>query len=230
MTQAPRLSCIIPAYNEAARISAVLATVIAHPLLDEVIVVDDASTDGTADIAAATGVRVIRLHPNRGKTGALAAGIAAATSSHLLFLDSDLLGLTAADVTALAQPVIDGRAEVSISLRGNTPRLWRMIGLDYISGERVFPRDMVQDRLDSLLALPKFGFEVYLNSLWIERQVSVAVVRWPGVASPSKAAKRGGAWAGIKADAAMMRDIFRTVTPMTTLTQIRALRTRIAPL
>lgn len=68
-----RLSCIIPAHNEAARLGGVLAAVSGHPLIDEVIVVDDASRDTTAEIAGqAFGVTLIRQERNTGKTRAVA--------------------------------------------------------------------------------------------------------------------------------------------------------------
>ena len=55
----------------------------------------------------------------------MAFGLAATRSDYILFLDADLLGLTAADVTALLQPVLQGRADTAISLRGNAPRVWQ---------------------------------------------------------------------------------------------------------
>ncbi|HEY0275574.1 MAG TPA: glycosyltransferase family 2 protein, partial [Paenirhodobacter sp.] len=110
------LSCVIPAYNEAPRIAAVLASVIGHPAIDEVIVVDDGSSDGTAAIVAGlAGVRLIRMPQNGGKSRAVAAGIEAALGTFILLLDSDLIGLSGADMNALIAPVRAGRAEVSIS-------------------------------------------------------------------------------------------------------------------
>lgn len=221
-----RVSCIIPAYNEAARIGAVLAAAAGHPALAEVIVVDDGSRDGTAEIAAAmAGVRVIRQPQNGGKTRALVTGIAAASGELLLFLDADLEGLTHADISALVAPVAAGGAEVSISLRRNAPALWRRIGLDYISGERVMPRRLLDGRAAELNALPKFGFEVFLNRLWLDADCRIAVVRWDGVASPWKNRKYG-LRAGLRADLGMLADIFRVIGPGAILAQIFAMRRR----
>ena len=220
----PSVSCIIAAFNEADRIAGVLAALSGHPGIAEIIVVDDGSADGTARVAEAVAdVRVIRLSPNRGKTWALSVGIEAAAHPLLLLLDADLLGLTPDDLTALIVPVQQGRADVAISLRGNAPRLWHLIGLDYISGERVLPRALLAERTEDLRRLPRFGFEVHLNGLLIDRRSRLAVVRWPNVKSPMKTAKRG-LLLGIRSDVRMMQDIFRTVPPVAALRQIIRLR------
>ena len=231
MTGFDGLTCILPAYNEAPRIGAVLDCVTPHPRVDEVIVVDDGSTDGTAWIAEqaaakAPKLRVLRQAQNGGKSRAVARGIAAARRSHVMLLDTDLTGLTPRDLDALIGPVALGRAGAALSLRGNAPWPWRALGIDYISGERVMPRALLADRLDALAALPGFGLEVFMNDLWLDAGWPIAVVPWPGVASPLKAAKAGGWRAGLGADAAMMRDIFRTVPVPATLRQIATMRAR----
>ncbi|SOB94428.1 glycosyltransferase family 2 protein [Rhodobacter maris] len=216
------LSCIIPAYNEAPRIEAVLNSVVGHPLIDEVIVVDDGSRDGTADVAARVpGIRLIRLPQNRGKSWAVAEGIAAAEHDLILLLDSDLLGLAPESLAALIFPVREGRADVTISLRGNAPFLWRLIGLDYISGERVLPKALIGSP-EALRALPRFGLEMHLNRRMIAARARIMVVLWPKVASPWKGSKRGR-WAGIKADIAMLADMFRTVPLPAAMAQIWAM-------
>jgi glycosyltransferase involved in cell wall biosynthesis len=218
------ITCLIAAYNEAARIGTVLQAAAGHPLLAEVIVIDDGSGDGTAEVAdRVPGVTVLRQAVNRGKTWALSVGIEAASTPHLLLLDADLVGLSPAHLTALIAPVRSGQADVSVSLRGNAPRPWRWLGLDYISGERVVPREMLAGRVDELRGLPKFGFEVALNRTILDRRARLEVVRWPGVSSPLKAAKHG-VWAGIRGDAGMMADIFRTVPPLEAARQIAGLR------
>ncbi|MCG8710216.1 glycosyltransferase [Brenneria sp. 4F2] len=216
---AATFSCVIPAYNEAARIGAVLDAVADHPLLSEIIVVDDKSNDDTAGVAQGRGVTVIRLSQNRGKSWAVAEGVAAAAGSHLLLLDADLVGLTANDITSLIQPVKLQQVDASLSLRRNSPLVWRAIGLDYISGERVFARKLLESRLHELRHLPHFGLEVWLNNIWIDNKLRLKVVKWPRVSSPYKAAKMG--WLrGLRADALMMRDIFRTITLYAALRQI----------
>ncbi|MDP4034152.1 MAG: glycosyltransferase family 2 protein [Pseudorhodobacter sp.] len=225
MTSKPRVSCIIPAYNEAARIDTVLAVLCGHPLLEEIIVVDDGSSDATAEVARRAGARVIELARNCGKTAALVEGIVAAKGDIFLLIDADLVGLSADNVTALLTPVLAGMAAVAISLRGNAPLSWRLLGVDYISGERAFARDLLEGQHAVLRSLPRFGFEVHFNNLILARAAQVAIVDWPGVASPSKVRKRGFVH-GIWADFRMMADIFRVISPMTALRQIHGMRAR----
>ena len=218
------LSCIIPAYNEAARIAAVLAAVTDHPMIDQIIVVDDGSTDATsAVVSGIAGVQLITLAQNIGKTAALAVAIKQAQGDYLLLVDADLIGLAPRDLTALIEPVQSGRADVSISLRRNAPLIWRWIGLDYISGERVLPRVLITPHLDALARLPKFGFEVFLNGLIIAAQLRIAVVDWPRVESPLKSRKYG-AIAGIRGDFGMIRDLLRSVSALGLLHQITQMR------
>lgn len=219
-----RLTCIIPAYNEADRIGAVLSAVLGHPLIDEVLVIDDGSADATSAVVLGfPGARLITLPQNGGKTAALARGFAETQSEIILLIDADLSGLSPAHLTALISPVKSGRAHVSISLRGNSPALWRWIGLDYISGERAILRSLLLGQEEALRKLPKFGFEVFLNALILKAHARLAVVRLPGVKSPLKSAKYG-LWTGVAGDIAMMRDLFRVVPPLGLSRQIIQMR------
>ena len=192
-----------------------LAAVARHPLVDEVIVVDDGSTDATADVAAAVpGVRLVRARAEQRQDRG-AAGRAACWRGRRRCCCSTPTssGSQPRHVTALLRPVLDGRADVAISLRGNAPRLWRLIGLDYISGERVLPMDLLRPHLGELVDLPPFAFEVWLNRLSSSGAPARDRALAGGARARSRAAKLG-LLAGLRADAGMMRDIFRTVPPL----------------
>lgn len=115
------VSVIVPAYNEAAGIQATVTSLAAstHPV--EVVVVDDGSTDGTADLAEALGlpgVTVLR-QANAGKPAALNAGIAAAAHDLLVMIDGDTVlepGTVADLVQGFADPrvgAVSGNAKVA---------------------------------------------------------------------------------------------------------------------
>lgn len=81
---------ILPALNEEAALPAVLEDIARYLGPDvEVVVVDDGSTDRTAQIADDAGVRLVRHSNNRGKGAAMASGVAAAEGDYLVFMDAD---------------------------------------------------------------------------------------------------------------------------------------------
>jgi glycosyltransferase involved in cell wall biosynthesis len=210
-----KISCIIPTYNEEPRIHGILSIVAAHPLVHEVIVVDDGSKDKTHEVVR----EIARLYPkvkliihevNKGKSKAICTGVRESTGTFLMFIDADLIGVTEKSLTDLIDPVISGKADITISLRKNAPWLWHWIGLDYISGERVMPREFVYELLDKIERLKKFGLEAYINRFIIKYNFRIKVVQWPNVSSPYKYIK-SGKWKGFKGDVGMMVDIFATL-------------------
>lgn len=215
----PRISCVICAFNEAPRIAAVLAVAASHPLLAEVIVVDDGSTDGTSEVVRGfPGVRLLSHPSNRGKSAAMATGIAAAQSEWLMLLDADLKGLGPQHISALAAPVLAGRAEVSMSLRQNSLLIFRIIGLDFVSGERVVRKALLSEALTEIHGLPRFGIEVFMNRLIIMRGLPIAVTHWPQVTQSRKTEKLGY-WRGLRAEWRMIADLFKAAYPMALLGQ-----------
>lgn len=210
---ATRISCVVCAYNEADKIMNILSAVQHHPVLAEVIVVNDGSTDDTGMCNwAFPGVRIISYMPNRGKTYALSQGIAAATGDYLMLLDADLAGVTPADIQALAEPVLNGWAQVSISLRRNSLAIYRFIGLDFVSGERVIPARLVKRFANVMARLPRWGGEAFINSLITRERLSIAVVDWRGVFNIRKSQKLGQ-WRGMLAEVTMVADVFRVLSP-----------------
>jgi dolichyl-phosphate beta-glucosyltransferase len=115
------LSVVIPAYNEARRLPATLDRVHEHlaarGVPHEVLVVDDGSSDGTAEAARAAGglVRVLRHEPNRGKGYAVRRGMLAATGVLRLMTDADLS--TPIEELARLEAEIDRGFDVAIGSR-----------------------------------------------------------------------------------------------------------------
>jgi dolichyl-phosphate beta-glucosyltransferase len=118
----PRWSVVIPAFNEAERLPPFLEKVVAYfegrdePY--EVIVVDDGSSDGTADVVGARhlpSVRVLRLPANAGKGAAVRAGMLAAKGAYRLFVDAD--GATPIEELKRLEPTLVAGADVVIGSR-----------------------------------------------------------------------------------------------------------------
>lgn len=208
-----KLSCIICAYNEAPRIGAVLEVVSRHPLIDEVIVVDDGSTDNTAEVVRRYPAVLVSQSPNQGKSRAMNLGIAAAQCDTVMLLDADLKGLTADNLAALAEPVVSGRADVAISIRDNSLGIYKWLGLDFVSGERVLPKAILAETADEIDLLPRFGLEVFTNNLIIKRKMRIAPVRWRNVTQARKVEKLGW-WCGQLAELRMLRDVFKVIYPI----------------
>ncbi len=207
-----KISCIIPSYNEEKRIGNILQALSGHPLLHEVIVVDDGSRDATHKIVAQfPDVKLITNTKNQGKSVAVCNGIKAAQSDFILLLDADLIGLTSQNITDLITPVAHNVADVSISLRSNAPGIWRRLGIDYISGERVFPKHLLENHIDEIRALRPFGLEVFFNRWIIKHKCKIKIVSWRNVASPYKY-KKYGWYTGITSDIKMIFDILSTTS------------------
>jgi glycosyltransferase involved in cell wall biosynthesis len=116
LTQNPvRVSVIIPTHNEAQSIALVLAD-LPSDFTTEVIVVDSNSNDGTPEIAASMGARVV-AEPRRGYGRACLTGLAAANSPDVVvFLDGDYSDRPS-ELPILLAPIIEGRADITIGSR-----------------------------------------------------------------------------------------------------------------
>jgi cellulose synthase/poly-beta-1,6-N-acetylglucosamine synthase-like glycosyltransferase/peptidoglycan/xylan/chitin deacetylase (PgdA/CDA1 family) len=136
------VSVLVPAFNEAVGIEAAIRSLLAstHPVV-EVIVIDDGSTDGTADIVEGLGlpgVRVIR-QANGGKPAALNTGIRHARHEVIVMVDGDTV-LEAEAITRLVRPLADPRVggvsgNTKVGNRGGLLGRWQH--LEYVVGSNL---------------------------------------------------------------------------------------------
>lgn len=113
------LSVVIAAYNEAPRIGPILQEV--RDRADEVLVVDDGSTDGTADVARTAGARVLILERNLGYPAAVVRGLREASGDVLVTLDADGEH-DASLLDRIVHPIRDGEADLVLGVRSTLPR------------------------------------------------------------------------------------------------------------
>lgn len=150
-----QVCAIVPAFEEAARISTVLQALQKATLVDEIIVVDDGSRDQTeACVRGFPSVRYFHNPVNAGKAYSMCVAADQTRANILFFCDADLKGFTARHVDTTIRPVLAGRYEMFILSRwriNNRSTLW--------SGQRALTRAL-WDRVPSFY---KKGFRIELG-------------------------------------------------------------------
>ncbi len=137
-----KLSVVMPVYNEEETVEAIVAAVQAIDIPKEIIIVNDASTDGTAvkldSIAGNSQVRLITHERNRGKGAALRSGFKHATGEIVIVQDSDL-EYDPTEYPRLLEPILVGKADVVYGSRfigGESHRVlyfWHFLGNRFLT-------------------------------------------------------------------------------------------------
>ena len=203
------VSAVVPAYNEAGRISDVVKALYIDPV-KEIIVVDDGSTDGTQEEAKALGVKVVRLDENKGKARALTKGVEAAENDILIFLDADLVGLKSHHVKDMIDEYLESSADIILGVfhngRLNTDISQKIS--PHLTGQRVVSKKVFNHLSKS--QTKEFGVEVAMTKLALKKGLKMKRVKLNGVTHVMKEEKRGFG-EGLKSRFHMYADILRAI-------------------
>ncbi len=181
---------LIPAHNEGARLGRVVETALSAEL-GPVLVVDDGSTDATAAAATEAGAQVLELPQNLGKGGAVFEGAKQLQTDIVVMVDADLTGLTEAHLRALAQPVLEGKVEMTrgVFVGGR----WRTTAAQRIAPQLNGQRGIVRERLLEVTGLrgSRYGLEIAITEHARRARWRTVDVAMPGVSQVMKEEKRG---------------------------------------
>ncbi len=170
--ETPKISVVIPVYNEVKTIGQVLDRVLRCGFDVEIIVVDDASTDGTRDFLRTfehPAVKALYHAKNRGKGAALRLGFAAASNRYVFVQDADL-EYDPKDYTRVIEPLLDGRADMVYGSRflGGPHRVlffWHYLGNRLVT--------LVSNMISDLnLSDMETGMKAFLREKLVELKLS----------------------------------------------------------
>lgn len=176
MKENPKIVAVIPAYNEENTIEETIRSIKKIELINEIVVVNDGSTDETEKKARNMNVKIISLKKNRGKGYAIKIAIRKLDFDFLVLIDGDL-GKSSEDIIKLIHPVLEGKADFTTA-RFKTPAKKGGFGFvknlakygvflycgkridTTLSGQRVYSKSVV----DNIYYIPNnFGVEVAMT-------------------------------------------------------------------
>ena len=174
------VTCLIPCYNEQDRIAAVLDVVTTVEGIQQVICIDDGSSDDTATMVSRQWptVQVIRLSQNRGKAAAIQYGLQFVEHESILLMDADLQEINASELEkAISAFQHTAKVDMLILRRIRSPWFVRWYRSDILlSGERLLRRSDLEEVLSQPVA--RYQLEVAINRYMIKRHKKVRWMPW----------------------------------------------------
>ena len=163
-----RLAVIMPVFNEAQTVAAIVETVLAQPMVEELIAVDDGSSDGTSDVLAELSknhprLTLIRHDINQGKGAALRTGFSAARSPIVLIQDADL-EYDPEEYPKMIGPILSGKADVVFGSRFRGSEAHRVLYFWHSIGNQILT--LLSNMLTNLnLSDMETGFKAFRQSV-----------------------------------------------------------------
>lgn len=205
------VTAIVPAYNEANRLSDVLDILVSYPGFTEIIVIDDGSSDTTGIIAQTYPIRYLKNNINLGKGASMDRAIKAAHTNTIFFCDADITGLTHAIIDEILLPIQKEEVDMFIATTNHFtlllfPVLMRCVF--QLSGERVLTKTLW--RKIPPYYKKRFHIEPALNFYSVHRGQGFGYTLFPELKQTKKEKKRG-LWIGIYQRMRMIQQITSAV-------------------
>lgn len=189
MLKKDKLVAVIPVYNEEDLIKDTILALRKIESIDEIIVVNDGSTDNTSSICKSLGVTVIDIERNKGKGHAIKKAVKSTLFDYLVLVDGDL-GKTSVEISKLIDPILNGEGDVSIArfpkadvkggfglVKGFAKKtVYYFTGKEIettLSGQRVYKKEV----LDKIDYIPnRYGIELAMTVQTINNGFSIIEV------------------------------------------------------
>lgn len=164
------ISAIVPVFNEEKTVAKVVKTLLKSTLINEVICVNDGSTDKSLAILKKFGdkIQLINLKRNHGKGFALVVGIKKSRGEIITFFDADLINLSEKYIKTLLKPILNNSNIKTVLGYPSKDSLMPAVFMN-LTGERAYYRRDLLPHLHQM-AKSKFGVEVFLNNLFDKKE------------------------------------------------------------
>lgn len=166
----PSVTALVPAFNEEKGLVRVLKVLTGCSFINEVVCINDGSTDQTKHVISAfKEVKAINLPKNHGKSYSIVQGLRVATSDIVLLIDADITGLNEFWLRELIRPLTEESFEASIGYfsKVRMDKYFKPLG-----GQRAYFKEDLLPYLNSIQR-KRFGLELYLNFLYKDKKVKL---------------------------------------------------------
>lgn len=185
-----KTTAILPIFNEEKTVTKVLSVLLESSLLDEVIVVDDASTDDSFNIIKSfqsDKLKIIHLEKNLGKSGAVKIAVKSTMADILFFCDGDLHNFSVEHIKKLLKPLQKDKYFMTVGIRdrGILHNIFVKKFGPLITGERALPCEVFEKAMNHPL-MKGYAMELVLNDYCIKNNIFIKRMILNGVKQTNK--------------------------------------------
>ena len=219
-----KITAVISAYNEEATVAAVVKTTIESETIDEVILINDGSTDTTSDsvkqFLSNPKFTYIEYEKNRGKSFAMVEGVEKATGEIIIFVDADILNFEDKHITQILSPLVFQEAGMVIGHPTENKFDEKLNPLQMLAGERALYKEDILPFLEDIRAT-QYGVETMLNLYFKSKGKKIKFEYLWGVYHLTKI-RKDGIQGSVKNYAVETKQIFKTLVANYALVMLAA--------